>query len=409
MALQFASSALDISRRRRRWLILVAAVGFSGYGAYKLYHLPSVARRRRQLASLFNALVSVSEAVVLVSDDLNRFLRSEKDEIPTSLKQLAKIAASEEFTASVSSFSEAVTVGIVRGLGSDSERGGKVGSCGLGPQIASPGFSDRFFEKLCSPEGTGFASIVVGSFARNLVLAIRSGGQGGESVGRHSDEAIPTWFRLLSDDNSRELIADCIQQFVSTAVTVYLEKTMVINPYDQIFSGLTNPKHEAKMKDILVSVCNGAVETLVRTSHHVMNNNGSLTSSVSRVNITGREGEVLEQLSNRQRNCLNDHNANNSVAWAERVSSTLAVPCNRKLVLDVTGRVTFETVRSFLDFLYWKLSDSARKGASVIHREVAERGLEVVRYVSAKSLASITICLALCMQLCVGTRFLTPA
>ncbi|XP_074563147.1 protein PHLOEM PROTEIN 2-LIKE A10-like [Curcuma longa] len=409
MALQFASSALDISRRRRRWLILAVAVGFSGYGAYRLYHRPSVARRRSQLARLFNALVSVSEAVALVSDDLNRFLRSENDEIPTSLKQLAKIAASKEFTASVSRFSEAVTVGIARGLGSASEGGGKVGSCGLGPRIVSPGFSDRFFEKLFSPAGTGFASIVVGSFARNLVLAIRSGGTGAESVGRHNDEAIPTWFRLLSDDNSREFMADCIQQFVSTAVTVYLEKTMVINPYDQIFSGLTNPEHEAKMKDILVSVCNGAVETLVKTSYRVMNNKSSLTSSVSRVNIIGQEGEVLEQLSNRQRNCLNDHNVSNSVAWAERVSSTLAVPCNRKLVLDVTGRVTFETVRSFLNFLSWKLSDSARRGASVIHKEVAERGLEVVRYVSAKSLAAITICLALCMQLCVGTRFLTPA
>ncbi|URE33330.1 Protein PHLOEM PROTEIN 2-LIKE [Musa troglodytarum] len=395
MALQFAS-VLDFSRRRRRWLLLAAAVGVSGYGAYRFYHLPSVSRKRKQIAKLVGAIVSSSDSVSssaevlgLVSSDLNRFLRSDVDEIPASLRQLAKIAKSEEFSGSVSRVSEAVLVGIVRGFSSTSNHGEK-------NESALGSFSDRFFEKLFSPAGFGFASVVVGSFARNLVIAFYSKREAGgdESVDRVDKAAFPEWFHLLSCDDSRKLIADCIQRFVSTAVTVYLEKTMTINAYDQIFSGFTNPKHEAKVKDILVSVCNGAVETLVRTSHQ-------------RAGGIAQEGELDKNYRDKT-SSLDENEANSSAGWVNRFSSTLAVPSNRRLVLDVTGRVTFETVRSFLDFLSWKLCDSARKGVKVAREEVVERAVEVVRYVSAKSMALFTICLTLCLQLCVGTRLLTP-
>ncbi|KAJ8467019.1 hypothetical protein OPV22_029571 [Ensete ventricosum] len=379
MALQFAS-VLDFSRRRRRWLLLAAAVGVSGYGAYRFYHLPSVYRKRKQIAKLVGAIFSLSdllcssaEVLGLVSSDLNRFLRSDADEIPASLRQLVKIARSEEFAESVSRVSEAVTVGIVRGFGSASNHGEK-------NESALTSFSDRFFEKLFSPAGSGFASVVVGSFARNLVIAFYSKREAGgdESVDRTDKAAVPEWFHLLSCDDSRKLIADCIQRFVSTAVSVYLEKTMTINAYDQIFSGFTNPNHEAKVKDILVLVCNGAIETLVRTSHQVMTNRGLLTPSVDKADGIAQKGEL--DINHRGKtSSLDENEANSSAGWVDRVSSTVAVPSNRKLVLDVTGRVTFETVRSFLDFLSWKLCDSARRGAKVAREEVVERAVEVVR------------------------------
>uniref|UniRef100_A0ACD5TQ18 Uncharacterized protein n=1 Tax=Avena sativa TaxID=4498 RepID=A0ACD5TQ18_AVESA len=139
------------------------------------------------------------------------------------------------------------------------------------------------------------------------------------------------------------------------------------------------------LKDLLVSVCNGAVETFVRTWRQVAKEASIPQTVVREVRDSGRS-------------CV-----------MERVSSTLAVPHNRRFVLDVTGRVTAETVRSFLEFSTRRVSAGAWKSIVIARDEVAERGLVAVKYLSAKSMAIFTICLAMCMHISVGMRFLLPA
>ncbi|XP_073103376.1 protein PHLOEM PROTEIN 2-LIKE A10-like [Elaeis guineensis] len=117
MALRYIDAALHFSSRRRRWLLPLTAAGISSYGAYKVYHLPSVSMRREKLATLFGALISLAEAVSsnadtinVVSTDLNRFIRSDSNEIPASLKQILKIARSEEFCGSLFQLSKALII-----------------------------------------------------------------------------------------------------------------------------------------------------------------------------------------------------------------------------------------------------------------------------------------------------------
>ncbi|URE35313.1 Protein PHLOEM PROTEIN 2-LIKE [Musa troglodytarum] len=386
--------------RRRRWLILAAAaVVVSGYGAYRIYHLPSVARRRRKLFRLLSALAaaadaaaSSAEAVSLVSSDLNRFLRSDADDLPSSLKQLSKIVRSNEFSGSVSSISESLTIGLVRGLQSNGPMvDSSVSETGTGAR-----FSDRVMDKLFSAAGTGFASVVVGSLAKGLVMGFYTReSTGGESDGieRSDSQVVPQWFQLVCSDESRSLIGNVVQLFVSTAVAVYLDKTMDINTYDELFSGLTNPKHEAKMKDMLVSMCNGAVETLVKTSHQVISSNSGSPE------VRAEDLPRVEELDQKK----------DGGEWVDQITSKLAVPSNRRFILDVTGRITFETVRSFLDFVLWKIYDGAKRGVNSAREELVVKGLEVVRYISAKSMVIITICLSLCMHIFMGTRVLVPA
>ncbi|XP_010470231.1 PREDICTED: protein PHLOEM PROTEIN 2-LIKE A10 [Camelina sativa] len=348
------------SQRRKKWLILVAVFGVSGYGVYRVYNSQYIARKTKRLSKLFSGIVSFAELVIdsaetisIVSRDLKEFLNSDSDEIPNSLKQLAKITKSKEFSDSLARVSEAVAIGVFRGYNSDQEK------------EANSSFVDRVF----SEEGAGFVSVVVGSFAKNLVLGFYSN----ETDQSDTDSSKPRWMSLLSDEKCRELLADCIEMFTSSAVSVYIEKTVGINTYDQSFSGLTNPKHRDSARDVLVSVCNGALETFMRTSHDVFTSSGEKNDS------------YVRKSSNRE---------DSGNGWAEALSSTLAVPSNRKFMFDVTGRVTLETMRSVLEFVILKMSQSFKRSLDVIHEEVTERGRQVVGYVGAKSSVLITVCLA---------------
>ncbi|KAJ4962170.1 hypothetical protein NE237_022109 [Protea cynaroides] len=426
MELQLVQKGLAFSRRRKKLILLLAGLGITGYGACKVYHLPSVVKKRKRFIKLLGALISVAEAVSdsaetisVVSKDVKEFLQSNSDQIPTSLKQISKITTSEEFSESLIRVTQALTVGILRGYRSDTRNGEEA--------LATSDLTDRIMNRLLSTAGSGFASVVVGSFARSLVLAFYSDGQssGGSNRNNHQiiassldpdSSSIPRWVNVVCSDKCRELITDCVQLFVSTAVAVFLDKTMDINTYDEIFSGLTNPKHERKVRDILISLCNGAVETLVKTSHQVLtnpNSNSSLNPSSLAVGQaegtnTARDEVSKEALAMELKERSSVDGIRDSV-WVGNLSSTLAVPGNRRFVLDLTGRVTFETVRFFLDFLLYKLLAGLKKSYNIVHEEVAERGMEVVRYIGAKSSVIITLCLSLCLHMVGGPRFLVPA
>ncbi|CAL5399240.1 unnamed protein product [Camellia sinensis] len=395
MDLQLVKKGFDYTQKRRKWILLLAALGLTGYGVCKVYHSPSMVKKRKKLLKLLGVLISVAEAVSdsaeaigVVSKDLKEFVQSDSDKIPNSLRQISKITLSEEFSESVVRVTSALTVGILRGYGSESRKDDGMS--------ANSSFLDQVLDKLFSTSGSGFASTVVGSFARNMVVAFYSdaepswGSNAKSSTSLdHNDSELnsaPKWVNAICDEKFRELIGDCIQQFVSTAVAVYLDKTMNVNPYDELFSGLTNPKHERKMKDMLGSICNGGLETLIKTSNQVLTGANSNSSySYSAIDDFGSRTTFNEELLGQEPpstdpKARKSFYENEDHGWVNKMSSTLAVPSNRKLVLDLSGRVTFETVRSFLEFLLEKLWDGMRSSLNVVHEIVVDRGLEVVRY-----------------------------
>lgn len=355
--------SLNYTQKRKKWIILAAVLGVSSYGAFRVYNLPSVVKKRERFVRVLGALASIAEllgdsaeTLAVVSKDLKEFIQSDSDEIPNSLKQLSKITRSDEVSESIVSVTRALTVGILRGYRVGARKGDPANS-----------FANRALDKLFAPSSSGFVSVVVGTFTKNMVLGIYSGMEGNNL--NDSGSSIQQWVDVIAEEKVKKLVADCIQQFVSTLVTIYLDKTMDVNPYDQFLSGLTNPKHEEQVKDLFVTFCNGAIETLVKTSHQV---------------ITGKELALTGTESSKSQ----------SNGFISNISSTLAVPSNRRLVLDVTGRVTFETVRSFLDFFLEQLSTGMKRKVDLVHDEAIDKGREIYRYVSTKSYTIMTICLA---------------
>ncbi|KAM0912768.1 hypothetical protein ACQ4PT_012584 [Festuca glaucescens] len=356
--------ALAPTRRIRRLLLPTAAAATAGYGLYLLYH-----HHRRRVA----AVLSLADALSQVGSDLADFLRSDSDEVPQSLLQLSKLAASDHISSAASTLSESVASGVLRAL--SSHRAAR--------DPSSPPLHDRILDRLLSPAGTGFASDVLGSFARNLVLSCRDPGAKPQARGE------PEWLAALCSDRGKEATAELVRVFVSTAVAAYLNRSVSVRTSDQLLAGsIANPKQEAMLKDLLVSMCNGAVETFVRTWRQV-----AKEASNSQTEVT-----VVREVRDSGHGCV-----------MERVSSTLAVPNNRRFVLDVTGRVTAETVRSLLEFSTQRVSAGARKSIVIARNEVTERGLVAVKYLSTKSMAIYTLCLAMCMHISVGMWFMLPA
>lgn len=382
MDLELLENGLEYAKKKRRWVFLF---GFTCYAAYKIYNFPCVVKKRQRLSKFFGALVSLAEmvsdsadAIGIISKDLKQFLGSESDQIPQSLKQLSKIATSNEFSDTLTRITRASAVGMLSGYQHESD---------------SFGGSDKVMNKLLSDAGAGFASAVVGSFARNTVMALFTEWQQG---GGYS----PWWIELACEDKCREVVGDYIRLFVSTAVTVYLDKTMNVNTYDDFFVGLTNPKHEAKVRDMVVSACNGAVETCLRTSYHVWTTN---SAAVSKLKLNSTYSKIPSTL---QMKRLTDRNQESG--WTRTMRSTLAVPGNRKFVLDMTGVVTFETVRSFLEFLLEKMSEGIKTSVDVVQQEVVGKGVEAIRYASGRSSAVTAVCLTLCLNILNSPWILVP-
>ncbi|CAF2110641.1 unnamed protein product [Brassica napus] len=358
MDLVLGKKGLDFALRHKKWILLAL---ISGYGAFRVYHSPSISQKRKRISKLFTLLLNLveaathsAEAVNIISKDLTAFLGSDSNQIPNSLKQISKIAKSDELNSSLTRFTQAVTVGLLRGCRSDS----------------GSGFTDRVMDKLFTKSGSGFASAIVGSFARNLVVAAKFSGS--------------KLLDAVCSDDGRKLIGDCVQRFVvssrfynlgdselsfvTTAVSIYLDKTTEANVFNDLFAGLTNQKHEHKVKQTLVTVCNGAVEMFVRTA---------ADRSLFQTLIVGSKP-----------------------TWLVRVSSSLAVPSNQKYVVDLTGRVTFETVRSLLDVLVERANG---KVESYVEK-VRERGNETRRLVRVKS----SLLHSLCLQIVEAPWILTP-
>ncbi|CAH9069190.1 unnamed protein product, partial [Cuscuta europaea] len=158
------------TRKNKKWVIAVGILGFTSYSAYKSYNSPAMVKRRQRFLGLFGSLASLAEmasnsanSISILSKDLNEFIQSDSDQVPPSIRQISKIAKSDEVSESLVRITASVTTGVLQGCQN---------TTGTTFLATASGFGvDRVLDKLFTDAGSGFASAVVGSFANNLVMA----------------------------------------------------------------------------------------------------------------------------------------------------------------------------------------------------------------------------------------------
>ncbi|GLJ08266.1 hypothetical protein SUGI_0085130 [Cryptomeria japonica] len=393
-----------LNNKRKILLLGIAAIAGGSYGIYRLHKSPSVDKRNYRLLSFLSSFTRITEVasvsietVSFLSDEMENFVSS--GEVPRSLKQLNKIAQCSEFNQTLTGVSSAMAAGIFEGF-----------------NAANPktDVAEKAVDKLLTATGTGFISVLVGSFARNLVLSLFENMQTLQTL---ESNFRPSEFvdATLNNAKFRGFVAECVEGFVGTAVAVYLDKTVDINVYDEIFSALINSKHEVQMRDFLMGIFNGAAETFIMTFLGILMN-GSVPSEdrnvkkIAEIETLVRENKVC--ISSDSVSFLEQTKTDDLISgvsnpgWIEKVSYSLSVPSNRKLLVEVSSRIILEATRSFFEFLLCKFSEFFTKTLPAAFHDLLLRLLQILSFVSSKSMDLATVCLAMLWHALSGTRIL---
>lgn len=331
-----------------------------------------------------------------------------------------------------------------------------------------PGFVDKVMDKLFTKPGRGFASAIVGSVVRELTAAYLDSGKGGTS-GDDSRPAQPglldAVFEKACTDKGRALVTDCVTTLVVNAVTVFLDKTAGVNVYDDMWASMSKPGNKQQVRDLVGTLANSAVDTLVRTSHEVLTSEKPSRPPASvlreRAAVTpsssleprvlwpeernadteqperSLRGPKIEEVSERESGVGTSERqlqprgepaggqrvlrpsafvggsrggastGGENQAWLQELFQTLIDPQNRRFLMDVTGIAAYEAIRALVAGLHevlWRSPGNSMRqggGGTGVASAVFSVSRTVDDYFRALA-AKALVCVTVCLALCLN-------
>eukprot|EP00899_Mesostigma_viride_P010077 jgi/Mesvir1/19070/Mv12827-RA.1 len=266
------------------------------------------------LSSLNGALSSTSRIAQTITDDLESYLRSDSGALPGSLRQLIKAAGHADTQELLVKLTSSVVKGACVGLDVNCAASSTpAGSC-----AAPPGIIDRIMDKLISKRGASFVSVIMTRVLREGINSYmdaqtrgrqdkREGGGGATATSGdipQNQTVLDTILLYVGSDKGRQLVRECVTTFVVNLVSVYVDKTASINPYDEILTSVAKPAHRPVVRDLMATMCNEAVSSYVRVAsgmaaerpHHHHHHHDCASAATPSSHVFGTTTPILSRI-----------------------------------------------------------------------------------------------------------------
>lgn len=264
---------MNVESKYRRYIVATGAVALASYGVYEAYKRNVHGRAMRYLQSLRasmekyqDAFESGGEVCSDIMSGLKEYLRSDGSELPPSLRQLAKLVQSKEFSETTTSTIHA----IVNGLNTSENASDDAKDEDVRQRR---GMLDTVLEALLSEKGHSLVSVAVSMGARNIVTAYLEHAQrrsdeiaGGGGRDEGETDVFGKILEFMAKPTGQQLAVMCVAACAHNAMKAYMDQTIDINYYEEILSSMTKPEHLKVVKECISLFVRDAVTTYLSSS-----------------------------------------------------------------------------------------------------------------------------------------------
>ncbi|KAK9786672.1 hypothetical protein WJX73_004452 [Symbiochloris irregularis] len=276
---------------RRRVVLSAAAAGATVLLLYKAYRGEYYRKVRDAVIRLHQAGGSFSAALLAGGDisatllsDLRQFLASDSTEVPVSLRQLARLAQSEEVTAAAAALSAALLRGASRSQPTTQPHQPSRSDADTPP---APDLLERLLIALDSERGQNLVGLAVSMACRTSVQTLVDSwasadphspvGSGGvhlhvESLASGFGEGLAQqraaaggWLQTLlqwaATPEGEHLVLNAVSTFVRQGTQVYMQSFGESNMFDDMLAAAGNPRHWQTAQTLMRTCINEAVGT----------------------------------------------------------------------------------------------------------------------------------------------------
>lgn len=260
---------LLMDRKVRKYIVLTAGVAITGGLVYRAYNSDAIGQSRHYFRRLGHALQCYIDAIAdngeMCSDlmkDLDKFLHSDEDEIPSSLRQVAKLLQAPAVTSATAATVHALYNGLYK---TAYHNHGMSQDLTTTSTTQKPAALDKILDAVLSERGHTLVSVAVSMAARNAVTAYCEASNQQQLYASTSNHKTSTdkILDFLGSISGQQLAVASMATLATEGVRVYMDRTLDINFYEDLFASMAKTEHLSAVKECVGVFAKEAVSALL--------------------------------------------------------------------------------------------------------------------------------------------------